>query len=261
MKRILALLLVFAMFFSLSACEQKTDGMVSQDKYDALQKKYDELKEDYDAEVAYNDKLVDELAKMKADYTLLEIELGKYKDKPSKSDSTPASTEAENKAEDKYGLGVPSYDEAQYKVGKDIPAGEYVLLANGKLSSGYFFVTRDANGDDKIFSDSFESASIITVYDGEYLEIVSCIAIPAEEWYAKYIVNIDKTGITLKIGYDIPAGEYRLISDNDKTGYYFVYGSSRYEKALASNSFEKSSYVTVEEGQYLKLAYCYIDQE
>ena len=72
-------------------------------------------------------------------------------------------------ADDDPFKGMLTYGEGQYKVGRDFIAGEYVLL-NTSNYSGYFAITKDANGKDIYANDLFETNSIITVQDGEYLE-------------------------------------------------------------------------------------------
>lgn len=49
---------------------------------------------------------------------------------------------------------IESYDSGMYKVGVDIPAGEYIVLNTGSRRNGYFSVTSDANGDDILFNDN-----------------------------------------------------------------------------------------------------------
>ena len=89
--------------------------------------------------------------------------------------------EGQTGKEDKYGLGVMGYDPGQYKVGVDIPAGEYVLLATD--GSGYFSVTSDANGNDIVFNDNFDVSSIVTVLAGEYITLKRCAAFPSSDFY------------------------------------------------------------------------------
>lgn len=161
--------------------------------------------------------------------------------------------------DDKYGLGVTCYDEGQYKVGKDIPEGKYVLLTT--FYSGYFAVTSDANGNDIVFNDNFDTNSIITIYDGEYLTLSRCIAVPEEEYHSKYVINYkDNTGVMLMVGTDIPAGEYKLTSEDGQLGYYCVYESSRQDKIVANDNFNNSAYVSVKDGQYLVLNRCYVSE-
>ena len=146
----------------------------------------------------------------------------------------------------------------QYKAGVDIEPGEYVLLASG--GTGYFCVSSDANGDDILFNDNFESNSIITINDGEYLKLSRCIAMPAEEFYLEYTMKLGLSGVMYKVGYDIQPGEYKVIAEEDR-GYYCIYNDSRHDDIVANDNFDNSSYVSVSEGQYLLLSRCYIEPE
>lgn len=139
--------------------------------------------------------------------------------------------------------------EGTYKVGEDILAGEYIIFASG--SSGYFCVSSDSNQDDILFNGNFDYNSIITVNDGEYLELERCYAVPFDE-----VGEIDLTGDGMfKVGTHIPAGEYKLESEIN-SGYYCVYSDSRQQDIIANDNFEGQNYVTVSDGEYLVLDRC-----
>lgn len=145
------------------------------------------------------------------------------------------------------------YGEGQYKVGTDIPSGEYVVLTHS--ISGYFAVTSDSNGDDIIANENFDYNSIVTVNDGEYLELSRCEAVPIEE---ATNLPVDSANM-LKIGTHLPAGEYKLVADSD-SAYYCIYNDSRHNDIVANDNFSGQSYVTVLDGQYLLLNRCHIEQ-
>lgn len=155
--------------------------------------------------------------------------------------------------------GMKTYPEGGYKVGRDFDAGEYVLLRTGSYD-GTFEVSRDANQTDMVFYDRFETNAIITVLDGEYLKLSGCMAILAEDFYREYSIKSEKNGTTLKVGYDIRAGEYKLAAAGNRTGYYMIYNDSRRESVAAFDSFQNSTWVTVRSGQYIVLSNCHIDQ-
>ncbi len=136
-----------------------------------------------------------------------------------------------------------------HKVGEDILAGEYIIFASG--SSGYFCVSSDSNQDDILFNGNFDYSSIITVNDGEYLELERCYAVPFDE-----VGEIDLTGDGMfKVGTHIPAGEYKLESEIN-SGYYCIYSDSRQQDIIANDNFEGQNYVTVSDGEYLVLDRC-----
>lgn len=145
------------------------------------------------------------------------------------------------------------FTSGQYKVGIDIPAGEYVIFADG--SSGYFSITSDANGNDIIANENFKYNSIMTVMDGEYLELSRAYAVPINDVSS---LPVDKADM-FKIGVFLPAGEYKVVSDLD-TGYYCIYEDNRQDDIVANDNFNGQSYITVSNGQYLVLSNCHIEQ-
>ena len=144
------------------------------------------------------------------------------------------------------------YDESQYKVGTDIPEGEYVLFA--KNEAGYFCVSSDSNKNDIIQNDNFKYNSILSIKAGTYLDLVRCYAIPIDD------VSVDDVDLTgsgfFKAGLHFPAGEYKLSADENDTGYYAIYNDSTQDDIVSNNNFTGDQYVTVSEGQYLKLVRC-----
>ena len=155
--------------------------------------------------------------------------------------STSSSTSS-SKSYTQYSAGV-------YKVGTDLPAGEYVVFASG--SAGYFCVSSDSNQNDILFNDNFSTNSIITVNDGEYVNLSRCYAIPLSE---NPEVNTSASGM-FKVGTHIPAGEYKIDSGTD-SGYYCIYSNSRQDNIIANDNFTGQNYVTVSDGQYLVLNRC-----
>jgi hypothetical protein len=147
------------------------------------------------------------------------------------------------------------YRAGQYKVGVDIASAEYVAIATN--GAGYVCVSADSNQENITFNEMFKTNTIFTVYDGEYLDLSRCVAVLADEFYATYTVSTDKEGIMLKVGYDIDPGEYKLEAANG-SGYYCIYNDSRHQEIVANDMFETTSYVTVQNGQYLVLSRCRI---
>lgn len=143
-----------------------------------------------------------------------------------------------------------SYKEGQYKVGKDIPSGEYVFFSDG---SGYFCVSSDANGDNIIANDNFDYNSIMKIKKGDYLELSGCYAVPIKE------AKIEKRKATmLKVGKHIKQGEYKIVCENGEEGYYCIYTDSRQQNIKSNDNFKKQSYVNVKNGEYLLLSRCHI---
>jgi flagellar hook assembly protein FlgD len=145
------------------------------------------------------------------------------------------------------------YTEGKYKVGTDIPEGEYVIFA--KDSSGYFSLSVDSNENEIITNDNFDYNTIIFVKKGEYLKLSRAYAIPLEA----ATINADKSGF-FKIGENLPAGEYKVVADANASAYYCIYNDNRQDEIESNDNFNGDTYVTVQDGQYLKLSRCKIQK-
>lgn len=148
------------------------------------------------------------------------------------------------------------YPAGTYKIGVDLPAGEYEVFA-----ARYIKISSDSSGDiDSIIANENETVvNYISVNDGEYLTVKSLSGynariIPETEFPA---VAFDTfSGGRYKIGKDIPAGEYKLTTTAN--GYwerdYYPLGNTFGEyNIIANDNFEDSTYVTVYDGEYLYL--------
>jgi hypothetical protein len=74
---------------------------------------------------------------------------------------------------------VKIYKSGHYKVGTDIPAGEYVGLSKG---DAYIEVAKDSKGtlDSIIANDIFTNRTIITVSNGHYIKTQGAICTPSK---------------------------------------------------------------------------------
>ena len=148
-----------------------------------------------------------------------------------------------------------TYGENIYRVGSAIPAGQYALFATNSIG-GYFEINSDSTGrlSSIIANDNFDYNSIITVKNGQYLKLQRCKAVPIK--YAD--IKITNKGGMYRVGVDIKAGEYMLESTSFLGGYYEVDSSDSHTvyDIVTNDNFNKTAYVTVENGQYLKLDRC-----
>ena len=147
------------------------------------------------------------------------------------------------------------YGESTYRVGSTIPAGQYALFTTGSIS-GYFQISSDSTGSlsSIIANDNFDYNSIITVKTGQYLKLLRCKAIPIV--HAKISPNVK--GGMYRVGIDIKPGEYMLESTSSIRGYYEISSSDSHSlnDIVANDNFSGVAYITVENGQYLKLNRC-----
>lgn len=150
----------------------------------------------------------------------------------------------------------PKKDDAikagQYKVGTDIQAGEYVIVASGM---GYMEITKDSSGtfESIMANENIATRTLVTIQDGEYFTVKNG-KIYAIDKAAKVEPKDNKLPEGMyKVGVDIQAGEYKISSKG--SGYVEVSNNSRHTlEGIASNdNFEGEKYITIQDGQYLKL--------
>lgn len=147
-----------------------------------------------------------------------------------------------------------AYLPGQYKIGKDISAGEYLLIGDG-----YFEIMPDSSGDISkiIVNDNFKNRRYVSVRNGEYLKVVGDIKIFSVDKAPKEIFNpAELSEGQYKISDDIPAGEYKITANENEDGYFEVTEKNRGIKDILKNGIiqkNSSVYITVEEGQYIKI--------
>lgn len=146
-----------------------------------------------------------------------------------------------------------------YKIGVDIPAGKYMALSTDS-SGAYLSVNSDANGNDIVFNENFECNYAFEVVNGEYLKLDDCVIIDFDKYYENNKVPYDTIngGVFLRVGVDIPAGEYKLVANEDD-GYYAIYSNLR-DDIVDNDFFEGSAYMTIQNGQYVKIEDCQISK-
>jgi hypothetical protein len=137
-----------------------------------------------------------------------------------------------------------------YKVGTDLPAGEYVLIGKS-----YFQVSKDSTGqmDSIICNDNFENRSIITVKDGQYFTLKAGKIYPASKAPEVEPSNGKLPSGMYKVGTDLQPGEYKIASIGD--GYVEIAKDSSHlmDAVVSNDNFSGEKYVTVKAGQYIKL--------
>lgn len=163
--------------------------------------------------------------------------------------SAPASSTGGSGTQDAYGEGM-------YKIGSDLPAGEYVLLPASEFSA-YYAVSSTSSGkvEDILDNDNFDGRRYLTVADGQYLTIQRCTMVPLDKAPAVDTSSGVVPEGMYRVGTDIPAGEYKLHNNSDFDGYYEVRSSSiaeeGFDSIITNDNFSGDVYVTVENGQYL----------
>ncbi|MEE6148108.1 hypothetical protein VXJ25_08965 [Olsenella sp. YH-ols2223] len=95
------------------------------------------------------------------------------------SDETTSQTSSESDGTDPQ--ATKQYGTGTYKVGSDLPAGEYKLTCTDTVPA-YWAVTNSSAPDAQIVgNDNFTGTTYVTVSDGQYLKLVRCVAEPTGE--------------------------------------------------------------------------------
>ncbi len=152
---------------------------------------------------------------------------------------------------------VANYESGMYKVGSDIPAGEYIVFADNTLN-GYMEIGKSSNGDlDGIVANqNFTYNTVAVLVDGNYLTLSGAYAVPFDD-----VTELDTSGEGMfKVGVHIKAGEYQLECIDGLSGYYEVSSDSTHDlnSIVANGNFDNNTYVTVSDGQYLTISGCKI---
>ncbi|WP_249872383.1 hypothetical protein [Oceanobacillus saliphilus] len=180
------------------------------------------------------------------------------------TDELEESTEPVVEEETNDGATIES---GTYIVGEEIPAGEYLVFSNGMA---YIESSSDSTGslESIIFNDNLmgDAHSYVTVKDGEYFKLQGGYMYPVNE--APSVIPEDgvyEDGM-YKVGQDIPAGEYKVLLNHNAAagmGYLEVSSDSSHQLgSIVTNELAQADmYITVSEGQYLKLQDLTIETE
>lgn len=179
----------------------------------------------------------------------------------SDEDNEAAESEEDEEEETVEVETVTTYEAGGYRVGTDIPAGEYKLTCTSSVAAYYevYPSTTETELTDILINENFEGCTYVSLSDGQYLEVTRATFVAVED--AEPTTDLTLSG-TYKVGLDIEAGEYKLTVDESSAtgyGYYAVLSSvdaaaGSLASIIKNDNFEGSVYVTVEEGQYLNLS-------
>lgn len=147
------------------------------------------------------------------------------------------------------------YGAGKYEVGKDFIEGEYILFS-APDQQGTFIVSTDAEELDVISDGTFSWNTILTVMEGDFLDLIDCIAVFGEDYYSVYTIQLYESDGMLKVGQDIEPGAFELLGDEGKISQYRIYSDSRNRMIVDEREFQGVCYLRIDEGQYLEMTGC-----
>ncbi|WP_283746226.1 hypothetical protein [Bacillus cereus] len=178
--------------------------------------------------------------------TEVKNEKEKNKVEENKKGETNKSVETANSA--------TSFGEGMYKVGVDVPSGEYMLIAQNGV--GYFSINSSSSSNSILANDNFAGNSIITIENGQYVTINRAKMYPMNNAPSLTPVNgILSDGMYI-VGKHLSAGEYKITSSSGQMGYFSINSGStvsQLKNIIENGNFNGERYIKVNEGQYLKI--------
>ena len=146
---------------------------------------------------------------------------------------------------------IKKYIEGMYRVGIDVPEGEYIVFKNN-ANLGYYKVTLTGNNDDIITNDILEYNGYITLQKGQSISLNGLDMYPVN-----HAPDLDMSSEGMfKVGKDIPAGTYNVVVNPEKEyGYYAICNDSynRWDSIETNDYFKGNRFGTVKDGQYLQI--------
>ncbi len=162
---------------------------------------------------------------------------------------------------DVYCVGA-EYAPEEYYMAEDC----YILVANSDDHEAYFNTigTDDENWQEMEYC-NFQYSCIVKLEKGWDFMPVYCDAYSFE-----YFDNLDmennpfEHGGMFRVGTDVPAGTYRIISEDDEIPALWTVhkniDSIDYDKIHYDNHDEEDSEITLKDGEILEMQYCYLEK-
>lgn len=182
----------------------------------------------------------------------------------------------------KYEIGVKSKSyypniSGKYKVGTDIPAGQYVIIHDTQVKSTnnftYWALYKSKNGS-MLRNDGFSYTSIVTLKKGQYFDFNGGYAVPMSK-VSKSIFSVKnlnkyatKEGATVKVGVGFAAGTYKFtLASGKSSGWVYVASKDRglnnykYISRYYISKSKKSVTVKLKKGQYVEMEGCTVKKK
>lgn len=163
------------------------------------------------------------------------------------------------------------YSAGEYEVGKDMPAGEYVILGRGIANgSGCVNIYEDAGMTKESIGYSslswFDHNTIIVVKEGQWVDISHGIAYYSDK--VDIELNPYSHSGMFKVGRDVAVGKYKLVQNEKESQYggnYEIYSAITENGPVIKDSgrFETKNggaEIELSEGDYLYTKFCHVEK-
>lgn len=138
------------------------------------------------------------------------------------------------------------YDEPSYSVGEVLKAGEYIAYSLSDIG-GMVLVAENRSADDFVIESFFQNSAIITIKDGQEIEVYDCILVAIDD-----VKDVDATQPGMyKVGYHLPAGAYTVTAMNSNAEYAIFDDNSKMITYEGVEYVEESSDIELKDGQYV----------
>jgi fibronectin type 3 domain-containing protein len=154
---------------------------------------------------------------------------------------------------------------AMYKVGRDIPAGTYILYPDAVTGDGYMETSLHSTflESDLIGYDYFRGRCPVTVHDGEYLYFTGSVGYTPDKAPAIVPVGGYLPEGMYKVGADgdIPAGTYTLTPTDPDYAYFYIYSDDSHsvDSCIIADTVDSDYEIELVEGDYILLYYCKLE--
>ncbi|MDE5769993.1 MAG: hypothetical protein K2H82_11475 [Oscillospiraceae bacterium] len=159
--------------------------------------------------------------------------------------------------------GLPAYPSGDYRIGKDIPAGCYLLIADNYNDTGsqdyhefYFEVSRDS---ETLRADWVQNSHYLELENGQLLHFSHAELYHVPENQKLLPDAFSKSGM-YQVGRDLEPGNYEILSNQEYGGRYAIYDSAKPDAVpiTESNYLEigTSEIIQLAEGQFLEMRFC-----
>lgn len=174
-----------------------------------------------------------------------------------KKDETATNNQTQTQENNKNDKSeVTEYNSGTYEVGKDIPAGEYLVLGDNvnKEVETSVLQTKDTKKEDALYDESVYGPIYVTVENGQYLNVENGKIFEIEKAPSNTPKDkVYKDGM-YKVGRDIKAGTYEVKATKDD-GEVEIYKDSKHTKdsLISKKEFKNTEKITVKDGEYIML--------